>query len=236
MSRAVFLFLPNWRLLTVAARLESVAREPLLAFLRDRVSERKRRLFAVACCRRIWRRLKDGRSREAVNVAERYADGLATDAERKGALKRADAAYTAVTGDEDAAEGAACFALDANEEPDAPDFDFVESAASEAAFASRNHNREVATQLAFLQDIFANPVLPVAADPAWLTAQVLTIARAAYDQRIMPWGRVNPLRLVVLADALEDAGCEEAAILGHLRGPGFHVRGCWPVDLFLGLS
>src|SRR5215204_4919218 len=106
--------------MTEAEWLEGVELGPMLAFLQGRASERKRRLFAAACCRRIWRRLKDGRSREAVNVAERYADGLATDARRKAASKRAEAAYMAVKGDDDAAEGAACFAVDANEEPGAP--------------------------------------------------------------------------------------------------------------------
>jgi hypothetical protein len=41
-------------------------------------------------------------------------------------------------------------------------------------------------------------------------------------------------RLPVLADALEDAGCGDPAVLGHLRGPGPHARGCWVVDLVLG--
>jgi hypothetical protein len=38
----------------------------------------------------------------------------------------------------------------------------------------------------------------------------------------------------ILADALQDAGCDNADILGHCRGPGPHVRGCWVVDLVLG--
>ena len=50
----------------------------------------------------------------------------------------------------------------------------------------------------------------------------------------MPAGTLDNTRLAVLADALEEAGCTEADILGHLRGPGPHVRGCWVVDLILG--
>jgi hypothetical protein len=49
----------------------------------------------------------------------------------------------------------------------------------------------------------------------------------------MPSGELDKGRLPILADALEDAGCTNADILDHLRGPGPHVRGCWPVDLIL---
>ncbi len=55
------------------------------------------------------------------------------------------------------------------------------------------------------------------------------LARSIYDDRAFD-------RLPVLADALEDAGCTDAAILDHCRGPGPHVRGCWVVDLILGKS
>jgi hypothetical protein len=44
----------------------------------------------------------------------------------------------------------------------------------------------------------------------------------------------DPQRLAVLADALEEAGCNDAEILTHLRSPGPHVRGCWALDLILG--
>jgi hypothetical protein len=42
--------------------------------------------------------------------------------------------------------------------------------------------------------------------------------------------------LAVLADALEEAGCDNADLPVHLRGPGPHVRGCWALDLLLGLE
>ena len=78
-----------------------------------------------------------------------------------------------------------------------------------------------------IRDIFVNPFRPVAADPAWLTETTVGIARGIYDDRAFE-------RLPILADALEDAGCEDAELLAHCREPGTHVRGCWVVDLVLG--
>jgi hypothetical protein len=65
---------------------------------------------------------------------------------------------------------------------------------------------------------------------------VVALAQAAYEQRELPAGTLDLTRLAVLADALEEAGCDQADLLGHLRGPGPHVRGCWAVDLVLGKS
>ena len=64
---------------------------------------------------------------------------------------------------------------------------------------------------------------------AWNDATVVKLAQGIYDDRAFE-------RLPVLADALEDAGCDNADILAHCRGPGPHVRGCWVVDLLLGKS
>ena len=63
---------------------------------------------------------------------------------------------------------------------------------------------------------------------------MVALAQAAYDQQLLPSGHLNPARLAVLADAVEEAGCDQTDLLAHLRGPGPHVRGCWAVDLLLG--
>jgi hypothetical protein len=84
-----------------------------------------------------------------------------------------------------------------------------------------------------LREIAGNPFRPVALDPAWRTPTVTALATAAYDERILPAGTLEPDRLAILADAFEDAGCDNADILGHLRSPGPHVRGCFVVDLLL---
>jgi hypothetical protein len=88
--------------------------------------------------------------------------------------------------------------------------------------------------MAFLRDIFSNPFRPITLDDSWLTPTVTNLAQAIYDARQLPSGLFDNQRLGVLADALEDAGCNNADILGHLRGSGEHVRGCWVVDLVLG--
>ena len=87
-----------------------------------------------------------------------------------------------------------------------------------------------------VRDIFGNPFHPLAVSPAWRPPTILSLAEAAYANRILPAGTLEPDRLAVLADALEEAGCTDTEILIHLRSPVPHVRGCWPLDLLLGKS
>jgi hypothetical protein len=75
--------------------------------------------------------------------------------------------------------------------------------------------------------LMPNPFRPVPPDPARLTSTAVSLAEGIYHDRAFD-------RLPILADALQDAGCENADILAHCRGPGPHVRGCWVVDLVLG--
>jgi hypothetical protein len=82
-------------------------------------------------------------------------------------------------------------------------------------------------QAALLRDVVGNPFRCASVGSSFVTANVLSIARAIYADRAFD-------RLPILADALEDAGCDQADILEHCRGPGPHVRGCWVVDLVLG--
>jgi hypothetical protein len=69
---------------------------------------------------------------------------------------------------------------------------------------------------------------------AWNAGAVRRLAEAAYAERQLPAGALDPARLAVLADALEEAGLTDAELLHHLRGPGPHVRGCFAVDAVLG--
>jgi hypothetical protein len=78
-----------------------------------------------------------------------------------------------------------------------------------------------------LELVGPNPFRPISFDPSWRTEAVVGLARGMYESRDF-----GPMP--VLADALEDAGCADADVLAHCRGPGPHVRGCWVVDLVLG--
>jgi hypothetical protein len=86
---------------------------------------------------------------------------------------------------------------------------------------------ELSAQADLLREIFGNPFRPVAFDPRWRTADVVALAQAIYDDRAFD-------RMPILADALLDAGCDDEQVIGHCRGDGPHVRGCWVVDLVLG--
>ncbi len=84
-------------------------------------------------------------------------------------------------------------------------------------------------QAALVREIIGNPFRPVAIDPSWLSSTAFALAQGIYDDKAFD-------RLPILADALQDAGCENADLLNHLRSEGPHVKGCWVLDLILGKS
>lgn len=193
--------------------------EKMLSFLRHNpsyrsLSHRRLRLLACACCRLVWNRMLDQLSKDAVGVAEDFAEGLASRDERRAIADKVHKRWGDYTPDE-----AADAALSRN-----PHF-----AASHACSCT-----ERAGCAPVLRDIIANPFRPITLSPAWRTPTILALAQAAYDHRLMPSGQLEPDRLAVLADALEERGCDNAEILSHLRGDGPHVRGCWAVDLVMG--
>ncbi|MBP3958173.1 hypothetical protein J8F10_23230 [Gemmata sp. G18] len=77
------------------------------------------------------------------------------------------------------------------------------------------------------RDVVGNPFRPVTFSPSWRTSTAASLASQMYDSRDFS-------AMPILADALQDAGCDSADVLDHCRGPGPHVRGCWVVDLVLG--
>src|SRR5262249_42488988 len=92
---------------------------------------------------------------------------------------------------------------------------------------------ETARQWGLVRDIFGNPFRKVVLQ--WNTGTVKRLAEEVYRERQLPSGHLDPERLCVLADALEEAG-GDAALAAHLRDSGPHVRGCHVVDLLLGKS
>jgi hypothetical protein len=77
------------------------------------------------------------------------------------------------------------------------------------------------------REIVGNPFRPVTFDPSWRTSTAVELARQMYESRTFD-------RMPILADALQDAGCEEPSVIVHCQSDGPHVRGCWVVDLVLG--
>jgi len=94
---------------------------------------------------------------------------------------------------------------------------------------------ESRVQCDLLRDIVGNPFAPVTLAPGWVTPTVRSLAQAAYQERQPASGALDRERVLVLADALEEAGAG-VAVLEHLRGPGPHVQGCHIIDLILGKS
>jgi hypothetical protein len=205
----------------------------MLEFLRNggKVSERKLRLFACACCRSVWHLLTDKCSRRAVEVVERFADGQATPQTLR---KWYWAAYEAFEVTEEDGRVEAAYAANRAAHQDAA------VAALDGSAAAGDAGLAPAGQCGLLRDIIGNPfwVAP-SIDQVWLCWNDETIPRlawASYEERSLPAGMLDTVRLFVLADALEDAGCTEADLLRHLRGPGPHVRGCFVLDALLGKS
>jgi hypothetical protein len=212
--------------MTEAEWLAATDPRPMIGFLRGRLTDRKARLFIVACCHLVADLFTDHESRNAVDMGERYTAGEASDDDR---IK----AWTSVGNDlSDRIQDASWWADEAAEW--AVDILYKDGSVYRAAArASRSATHakpgSVVQQRSLLHCIVGNPFRPVAVDPAWLTPTVLSLAEGIYADRAFD-------RLPILADALQDAGCEDANILGHCRSDGPHARGCWVVDLVLGLS
>lgn len=223
----------------------------MLAFVNRRASDRKSRLFAVGCCRRIWHMLTHEASRVHVEVAERFVDRsighealneqqkLAEDAlwESGWSLPGAGCAAWLVKADREAAMAvvqdevdpgavAGAVAESLGWEAAAPQLADKDYAAWRATVeATRSEERGVQRDL--VRCVFGNPFRPISVKPSWLSTRVIELSRAIYDERAFE-------RLPELADALQAAGCEAREILDHCRERYPHARGCWALDSILG--
>jgi hypothetical protein len=205
---------------------------PMLVHARLLGDDRKRRLFACACARRVADLFIDPASERAVATAERYADGLAGKKDLHAALAEARVAVRAAHA-RDARHGnaAACAAMTVVETVIILDRDAASLAAYARSTGRVTMRAERRAQADLVRDLLGNPFCPpVAVDAAWLEwdgGAVRRLASAVYAERAFD-------HLPVLADALEDAGCADPVLLAHLRGRGVHALGCWALDLLLG--
>jgi hypothetical protein len=219
--------------------------EALLQMASSVASERKLRLFICAYGRAVWPMLAHYPAvREAVEVAERFADGLASPEQLIRAADRVDAlrgegppwAGPRMTREEEDR----FLSLTCGAKACGPATVFsVETFLQWVCWWPRGMPWRRLSGL--FREVFTNPYreAPLPADVlAWQSGTVAALARAAYDERRMPEGTLDPAALLVLADALEDAGGgADAAYAEHLREPGqHHYRGCWVIDRLLGKS
>ncbi|VTU01832.1 Uncharacterized protein OS=Sorangium cellulosum (strain So ce56) GN=sce5710 PE=4 SV=1 [Gemmataceae bacterium] len=213
----------------------SVDPEAMLEFCRRRAGTRKLRLFVCACCRRVWEYASEV-AQAGVEFAERYADKkftrerMTTDdavevrqtinldhrlrpARKCSVLRAVDVALFQITTER--AQEAALWTARAEAD------DAEASPVSSLLLAERR------AQAALIRDIFGGLVSGVLFSSEWRTSTSVSLARQMYESREFS-------AMPILADALQDAGCEDEDILSHCRGLGPHVRGCWVVDLVLG--
>jgi hypothetical protein len=198
--------------------LECAEPKAMLNYLQGKVSNRKFRMFTVACYRHIWQIISEDHIRAAIEIIERFADGLASQNEMRRATKQI-------------CWGGVKMAENPNTAPYLACQDAVRLACERAHLLEGGViSKEVAAQVSSLHDIFGNHFRPVIVNPVWLAwnnATVPKISLTIYEERRFQ-------DLTILADALDEAGCTNADILSHCRSEGPHVRGCWVVDLLLG--
>lgn len=211
-----------------------VSEDPLelLAFVAPRSTDRKLRLFLCHCCARVvdaippqWRLFRGHAEpfqqlQRALSVVEQFAEGLvgsdALDKARRDADDSTDVNHIDYGGEVKFGSVAAAVVAAAAVHP-------VPRAVLEVG---RGAKGETHWRMLILRDIFGNPFRPVVSSPSWRTDTVLSLARQMYESREFS-------AMPILADALQDAGCDSEEILNHCRSGGVHVRGCWVVDLVL---
>jgi hypothetical protein len=212
----------------------------LLYCLREREinDDRKMRLFAGACCRRVWQQLTDARTRTAVEVGERFADGSAPTAEVSAAATDAAAAVLEICEakeyDRDWELRKGFASIYDRGTPAALRWaivgtSLVRDEGERAAWNAEGvaNRKELAANCHLFRDIFGNPFRPVSFSPSWRTDTAVSLARQMYESRDFSG-------MPILADALEDAGCDNDEVLSHCRAvKQVHVRGCWVVDALL---
>jgi hypothetical protein len=213
--------------------------EEMLRALPERPTSRKCRLLGVACLQR-FAQVMHADVVDLVEVTVRLADGSVDDRARKAARREAllaaprfasaprlgRALHILLKRDRELRPHEFLVALRGAATHGLPQGKYRGSFVTLLEWESDERN----AQCDLLRDIFGNPFRPVAFDPAWRTSTAVAIAQGMYESR-------DFAAMPILADALQDAGCDDDAVLAHCRDPQqVHVRGCWVVDLVLGKS
>jgi hypothetical protein len=226
--------------------LQATDPQPMLEFLRGKVSERKLRLIAVSACRQLWGAKTDKAISGTLAIIEQLAEA--------GALQSVRG-YVRVPAGEAVLD---CGASD----PVGPSTlwgeDSVPQQVAHSAIPSllatflgdlacwridlahlgllltflTSEGLPLIRQAVLIRDIVRGPLRPIRFHASWRTwnhGVCLRIAKAIYQDRSFN-------QLPILADALEEAGCSDTDILDHCRSGGEHVRGCWVIDALLGKS
>jgi hypothetical protein len=225
--------------------------QKMLAFLRGRASDRKLRLFAVACCRRMAGGKVEAWPEQFLAAAEVAADAVLPPPGRQSPVhlaRRGPLDFPLLVLTHADGHDAACLAarrvvslarLVAQAEAQSQATNLLREATRAAVEAADKAARDIAAVLArVIRDIVGNPFRPPGPVPApvlaWNSGCVVKLATAIYEERALPGGTLDNGRLAVLADALEEAGLDNEEVLHHLREQGRdHYRGCWCLDLLL---
>jgi hypothetical protein len=205
-------------------------------------SDRKLRLFACTCGRMVWNPFVPPFAVRVTAAAEAFADGGIDSAALARVYERARESVAELRTDAPAESGyiphvlyaAMCAAMPSAFYGAFAAVRAAARAAGDAPFTGTfgvldlpGVQAELDAQTDLLRDIFGNPFREVELDPTWGTSDVLAMAQGMYANREFS-------AMPILADALEDAGCDDEGILDHCREDREHVRGCWVVDLLLG--
>jgi hypothetical protein len=202
----------------------------MLDFVAHAAVERKLRLFACACCRRVWHLMGDERCRRAVEGAEAFADGRLSAARLERLHADAFAAFVQMRGatrDRRPADPAMAATNAAHVVAGAAYRDEAREAA-DAASSAEGGEEAARWQCDVLRDLFT-PFSRVRVEPAWLAwaaGTVPMLARSIHEEAAFD-------RMPILGDALEDAGCADEVVLAHCRSRRVHARGCWLIEALL---
>jgi hypothetical protein len=205
----------------------------MLGCLRNVATDRKLRLFGIACWLESKQTLAPD-ARKALGTVEQYADGLlgAEDLwSAFGRLPDVPGRRLAVPRslDVDDARRVSRWTIcptEALPEPRGGMWYYVPR-------LDGYHSEQLAHGR-LLQCLFGEPWRRVRFAPTWRTPDACSLAEAALERRDPSTGHLDPVRMALLGDALEDAGCSDRAVLEHCRAGGPHVYGCWVVDRILG--